>query len=131
MRIYPPRKVYVAPSKIHGLGVFADYKISKGELIEVVPITDLKIEKGGLNNCLLDYRFNWPQGSNPEQQVAAWGYGSIYNHSETPNAYWKSNIENYTFEFYALKDIEQDEEICTYYGDTNYWNNGRTHIKVL
>lgn len=131
MRIYPPKKVYVDKSKIHGLGVFANEDIPKGEIIEVVPISDLHLPKGQNSNCLLDYRFNWPSGNTPETQVAAWGYGSIYNHSETPNANWISNMENYTFEFFAIKDIKKGEEICTYYGDVNYWKDGRTHITVV
>jgi SET domain-containing protein len=55
----------------------------------------------------------------------------MYNHNETPNAAWRSNLENNTFEFYALKNIRQQEEIFVWYGDTNYWNDGRTHTLVI
>lgn len=131
MIIYPPTKLYIKESNIHGYGVFVKEKILQNELIEVVPLLDLNIPKGEVSGCLLDYRFNWPQGTDPDLQVVGWGYASLYNHSETPNAYWKSNLENFTFEFYALKDIDIDEEILVYYGDVNYWQDGRDHIKIL
>lgn len=131
MRINPPNKIYIDNSKIHGLGVFASEKISTGELIEITPILDMKIPNGQVSDCMIDYRFNWPQGNEPILQAVAWGYGSLYNHSETPNAFWKSNLDNFTFEFYATKDIEKDEEILVYYGDMSYWEDGRNHIQIV
>jgi SET domain-containing protein len=130
MKIIPPQKIYVSESKIHGMGVFASETIEQGEIFEVTPLLDLKIPKGELSGCMIDYRFNWPQGTNPELQVVGWGYGSLYNHSETPNAAWKSNMDNFTFEFYATRKIEKDEEILVYYGDSLYWNDGRDHVQI-
>lgn len=129
MKIFPPKKIYINKSEIHGYGVFANEPIEIGELIEETPIHDLKIIKGESSSLMLDYRFNWPQGvgGNWEKQVLAWGYGSLYNHSQSPNAYWRSNIENETFQFIASKKIEKDEEIFVWYGDINYWNDGRTN----
>jgi hypothetical protein len=133
MIIHPPTRIYISKSLIHGLGVFAKQHIFEGELIEETPILDLQIPKGESSSVLIDYRFNWPQGSggNWEMQVMPFGYGAIYNHSDTPNAYWRSNIENKTFEFIAGKDIKKDEEIFTYYGDVKYWSDGRTNTNVI
>jgi SET domain-containing protein len=122
MKIYPSNKIYITESKIHGLGVFAAEKILKDELIEITPLYNLGIDVKNPNQILTDYRFNWPQGNNPSDLVLAFGYGSLYNHSDTYNADWKSNFDNFTFEFYAVRDIEKDEEILVYYGDENYWN---------
>ena len=60
------------------------------------------------------------------------GNGSIYNHSETPNADWINHENPYikVFKFIAIKDISPEEEIFTYYGDKNYWEDGRTHTKL-
>jgi hypothetical protein len=78
---------------------------------------------------LIDYRFNWPQGNvEVEKQVVCVGYGMLYNHSENPNANWRSNLENNTFEFYATRDISPDEEILVWYGDINYWSDGRNNV---
>ena len=98
MRITPPTKIFISKSQIHGYGVFANETIKQGELIEECPIFDLVIPFGEPSPVLIDYRFNWPQGTNEwKKQVVAWGYGSLYNHSNEPNAFWRSNLEKETF----------------------------------
>ena len=90
------------------------------------------MQNGEVSTCVIDYRFNWPQNSGRqwEKQVVSGGFGSFYNHSDTPNAAWRSNIEHNTFEFVATRLIQPDEEIFVWYGDINYWNDGRNHIEV-
>ena len=102
-----------------------------GEVVEVSPILDLKIPKDKVSDVLLDYRFNWPQGIEWDKQVMPFGWAGLYNHSNTPNTLWRSNISNQTFEFYAVKDINPDEELLVYYGDVNYWSDGRQNINVV
>lgn len=133
MKIIPPNKIYIAKSNIHGYGVFARETINVGEIIEECPIFDLGIKKGESSSLMIDYRFNWPQGagSNWTKQVLAWGYGSLYNHSEEANAYWRSNLDNQTFEFVANRIIEQNEEIFVWYGGVSYWQDGRTKTTVI
>lgn len=130
MKIEPSKKIYVSESTIHGLGVFANQAIKEGELIEECPIYDLNIPYGFASDTLIDYRFNWPQGVEWEKQVVSWGYGSLYNHSDNPNAYWTSDSERGTFKFYASREILSDEEIFVYYGDSSYWEDGRSHTNV-
>lgn len=131
MQIIPPTKIFISKSPIHGYGIFAKETIKQGELIEECPIFDLNIQYGQMSPLFLDYRFNWPQGTHEwNKQVLAWGYGSLYNHSNEPNAQWKSNLEKETFEFFALKEINPNEEILVYYGDVSYWLDGRTHVEV-
>lgn len=130
MRILPPSKIYISKSQIHGYGVFAKETIFEGELIEECPIFDLDIPHGHSSSLFIDYRFNWPQGVEWQKQVIAWGYGSLYNHSNDPNAYWRSNIEKETFEFCCSKQINVDEEILVYYGGDTYWADGRTHTEI-
>jgi SET domain-containing protein len=131
MEIFPPSKIYITKSNIHGYGVFAREKILEGEIIEECPILDLGMKYGESSTVLVDYRFNWPQGESKwEKQVVAWGYGSLYNHSNQANAYWRSNLEKGTFEFVCTKDIEIGEEILVYYGGDAYWQDGRTHTEV-
>lgn len=122
----------MAPSTIHGWGVFADKVIFEGDIIEETPIFDIGMNNGETSMCAIDYRFNWPQdsGNNWTKQVVAGGFGSFYNHSESPNAAWRSNLERGTFEFFAVKMIHPDEEIVTWYGDITYWNDGRNQIQV-
>ena len=111
IEIIPPRKILIKESPVHGLGVFCTEKISHGEVIEECPIFTLPIPKG--------------------EKVVSWGYGSLYNHSDPPNAYWISDVERRTFKFVASRDILPGEEIFVWYGDMNYWNDGRNHTSVV
>jgi SET domain-containing protein len=130
--ITPPKKICVKNSPVHGLGIFATEKIIAGELIEECPILSLPMKFGETSSLFIDYRFNWPSGSSQwEEQVVALGFASLYNHSESPNAYWFSVSEKRTFQFVASRDIEVDEEVFVWYGDSNYWNDGRSTINVI
>jgi hypothetical protein len=130
--ITPPKKICVKNSPVHGLGIFATEKIIAGELIEECPILSLPMKFGETSSLFIDYRFNWPSGSSQwEEQVVALGFASLYNHSESPNAYWFSNYEKRTFSFVSSRDIEPGEEIFVWYGDVSYWNDGRNHISVV
>lgn len=132
MKVIPPKKIYVDKSPIHGLGIFASDYIQEGEIIEVCPVIDLGLTKGVASPVLVDYRFNWPQGTPDwQKQVIACGYGSLYNHSNNPNASWRSNIDTYCFEFYATKNIEPGQEIFVWYGGVEYWSDGREHTNVI
>ena len=127
MVITPPTKIYVKESPVHGLGVFASEKIKQDEIIEVCYPVDMGLDISKPSEVLERYRFNWPQGLSPTKLVLPTGYGMIYNHSETPNANWRSDLNNETFEFYALRDIEMGEEIFTWYGDVNYWSGMKSN----
>ena len=128
--IYNP-KIYADKSPIHGWGVFAKEDIMEGEVFEECPILTLPIEKGEITSLLIDYRFNYPQGNEWQEQVLALGYGSLYNHSNDPNAFWVSDIENRIFKFVSNREIKQGEEIFVWYGDVSYWNDGRTHTNII
>jgi SET domain-containing protein len=128
--IYNP-KIYVDQSPVHGWGVFAKQDIKSGELIEECPVLTLPILKGDSTPLLIDYRFNWPQGDEWEEQVVALGFGSLYNHSNDANANWISSDARKCFIFYATRDIKEGEEIFVWYGDENYWNDGRNHVDIV
>ena len=85
---------------------------------------------GEINYTLVDYAFEWPRSESWTNFVVALGYGSLYNHSNTPNANWTNDVENKTFIFFSTKPIKKGEEIFIYYGDENYWSDGRTHVEV-
>ena len=132
LNIHPPQKIYVKNSPVHGLGVFASEKINKDEIFEVCPILSLPMKFGETSPLFINYRFNWPSGTSEwKEQVISLGFGSLYNHSESPNSYWFSDDETRTFKFVASCDIEPEEEIFVWYGDVNYWNDGRTSIEVI
>ena len=130
-RINPPTKIYVDKSPIHGWGVFASQDIETGEIIEEVPVLELPINKGEVTSLLINYRFNWPQGVEWDKQVVGLGFASLYNHSNDANAYWVSDLEKNTFKFISNKKISSGDEIFIWYGDVNYWNDGRNHTAIV
>lgn len=113
--IKPPTKIYVGPSKVSGIGVFASSNIKSGEVIEEAPILEMPEEQTEdlMKTELLNYFFG--SGNNFENPAIILGYGSLYNHSYNPNARFVKNTGEKVLRFVALKDIKQDEEILVNY----------------
>lgn len=94
-------------------GVFATQDIEKGTLIHVAPVISylnedhVHIEK----TILADYAYSY--GAN--HSAILLGYGSLFNHSYTPNASFELNFDNQTVEFYAHTDIKAGEEVLMNY----------------
>ncbi len=101
----------------YGRGIYATRDIKAGELIEVSPVLiSCKNEWAHLKKTVLfDYCFTW--GENYEHSAIALGYGSLYNHSYTPNATFDNNVDNLSIDFYAIVDIKAGEEITINYNE--------------
>lgn len=116
-------KIYVSDSKIAkaGRGVFSNAYIKKGEIIEECPI--IEIPKGDLTSInqsiLFTYFFYF--GEKKEKALLALGFGSLYNHSYSPNARYEINEDDKTLVITAVKNIKKDEEITF-----NYKGNDKT-----
>jgi len=97
-----------------GRGVFALKDFKKGELIESCPVlTFTPRERKILEKTLLNF-YIYPWRSTRGASLAL-GYGSIYNHSYSPNADWKQNFKKLAMEYRAIKDIKKGEEIVINY----------------
>lgn len=125
--ITPNYNVYIKSTEDKGYGVFANRDIYKGEIIETCYCVDAsEIQPTG---ALMDYVFNYPKGKTIQEGaklVLPLGFGCIYNHADTNNTTWSDHPTlDLHFEFKAIKDIKEGEEICTNYGH-NYWPD---HIK--
>ena len=113
-------KIRVQQSPIHRWGVFAIDNIAEGEIIEEAAM--IEIEQKWLEKdptILSDYRFNFPSGGDHKSVQICFGYGSLYNHSDVPNAYWQSvyySPDISTFRFITYRDIKAGEEILVNYG---------------
>jgi len=107
--------IFVAPSNVHGLGVFAAAPLSEGSIIEICPVLLFpKAQLAAIRQTVLDdYYFDW--GNDGEWYAFALGYGSLYNHSFHPNADYGMDFDHRTIEIYALRDIEPGEEIFINY----------------
>ena len=110
----------------YGRGIFATKNIKKGELFHEAPVIISPSDeyKNLKKTVFVEYVFWW--GENLEECALALGYGSLFNHSFTPNALYKLNLTQKTIDFYAHTDIKANEEILiNYNGDpedkTSVW----------
>jgi SET domain-containing protein len=104
--------IHVRKVKGKGRGVFAARAIKKGAVIERVPVVLVPIEDlvDGLENRTLNkYYYIWSK----THVAVSLGYGSLYNHSYTPNARYIHGTMTLTYR--ALRDIEAGEEITVNY----------------
>ena len=111
--------IYFKDSPKGGRGVFtADY-IPKDTLIEICPVLVLSNEdREKIHQTFLhDYYFLWDDQG--KQAAIALGYGSLYNHSDTPNIAWVDWVDNVKI-FYALRDIKKGEELFFNYNNKEY-----------
>ncbi|WP_100372028.1 SET domain-containing protein [Bacillus sp. FJAT-45037] len=105
-------------------GVFATEDIPKGTIIHEAPVIPCPIIEHILieETTLSDYVYEY--GKNHTALVL--GYGSLINHSYTPNTIYEINFEQHTFDYYAYRDIKAGEEILINYNgevddDTPLW----------
>ena len=108
-------KVEVKPSLGRGRGVFAIQPISCDELIESCPVIPFEPRNTAVLEAtpLHDYLYSW---SNDYREVAiALGYGSLYNHSDEPNASYHTNRSRNAIDFIATRLIAAGEEITISY----------------
>lgn len=123
------RKLYIRPSPIHGLGVFAVAERQPGTLLEVSPVLIVRRKQvPALQRTMLyRYYFQWP----PHAAALALGYGSLYNHSYQPTARFDLDVRRGVILFYAIQTIGQNQEITiNYNGDPADLTTVRFHPSV-
>ena len=79
-------------------------------------------------SILVTYFFYF--GKKKERLAVALGFGSIYNHSYTPNATYKIKVKKKTIDFTAIKDIKKNEEITFNYSFGNPKNKNPLWFEV-
>jgi hypothetical protein len=117
--------IYLENSKIGGKlgrGVFANKNFNNEDIIERAPYIEDKTSN--FSGLIRDYIFT----KSEINSIVAFGFGSLYNHSDNPNAMWRINGDY--LEIIATKPINKDEEILISYGKT-YWNSRKDSIKKL
>jgi SET domain-containing protein len=110
-----PNSMEVRNTLGKGRGVFARAAFAKGDLIEAAPIILIPAEQWHFiePTVLALYIFNFgPEG---EHAAIALGYGSLYNHSYSPNAEYIKNWEDRLIRFVAVRNIEKGDEITVNY----------------
>lgn len=98
-----------------GRGVACVLPIPSGSTIEVCPVILLNTEDTASihRTHLHDYYFLWDYEK--KTSALALGYGSLYNHSSSPNADYELLLDTQEIRFFALQDIEVMDEITINY----------------
>jgi SET domain-containing protein len=107
--------LYIKEIEDKGRGVFTEKNIETGTIIEIAPVLVFSLKDTDLikQTSLYDYYFMWSETE--EIAAIALGYGSIYNHSFSPNTRYETYYEDKKIHFITIKDIAAGEEICINY----------------
>lgn len=100
-------RTVVKKSPIHGYGVFAEQNFQRDDIIEECYF--LRADSQAID--FIDYYF-----LAGECRAMVLGDGSIYNHSQTPNALHRIDNDHAIMIVQANRPIKQGEEICISYG---------------
>lgn len=108
---------YVKDGTSNGRGVYALFNISSNLEVMKCPSIgfnefDTKILEG---TKLWNYLFSWLKIRDSKESAIALGYGSLINHSITPNLSWMMDTSG-NITFVSLRDIGKDEEFTIDYG---------------
>lgn len=116
--------IYIQESRLGGRGVFAGRTFHPGDVIEICPTLTSEGERWG--SATADYVFGGVH--KPTHSVLVLGYGSLYNHSDDPNAEHSLSELDGLMTYTAKRTIKKGEEITVYYG--NDWFESRSYDKV-
>jgi len=107
--------LFILKTDEKGRGVYTSIPIGVKDTIESAPVVVLsESERKVIHDTRLhDYYFLWGQAQNGA--AIALGYGSLYNHSSTPNADFILDYDHDTIDFVAIKPIEAGDEITINY----------------
>ena len=96
-----------------GRGVFARRAFAPGEVIERCPVVPLERPDAEVvqDTSLGRYAFRWGD----DGSAIVLGFGSLYNHSPTPNAAYERHEHDLVMEFTAVAPIAAGDEILTDY----------------
>jgi SET domain-containing protein len=108
------RNIIVRRVAKKGRGVFAAHNFGVGQVIENCPVLIFTPkERKHLEKTLLNY-YVYPWRSTRGAALVL-GFGSIYNHSYSPNADWKQNFKTQCMVYRAIRPIKKGEEITVNY----------------
>lgn len=107
--------LYIGSSPGRGRGVFTREAIEAGTLVEIAPVIVLPEKDGPLidRSFLYNYYFLW--GEKNRNYAICLGYGSLYNHSYSPNCIYETYYSDELIHFISLRDIAAGEELTVNY----------------
>lgn len=94
--------------------MFALKDFKDGEIIETCPVINITPKERKIVEKTIFNYYIYPWRSTLSGSLVL-GYGSIYNHSFSPNADWKQNFKTQSMVYRAIKQIKKGEEITVNY----------------
>jgi len=115
--------LYIAETKLMGLGVFTSANIDGGTVIEESPVIVMSNEERKLldQTLLHDYIFEW--GEETDQCCMALGYVAVYNHSYRSNCEYEMDFRKRMIVIKTVQFIKAGEELFINYNGN--WNDGK------
>ena len=115
--------LYVAPSPLHGFGVFTDEAFASGDPIEECPVLVIPSRQRELidRTVFSGYYYEWGEG----EGALALGFGSLYNHSYRPTARYDQADQRPVLIISAIRRITPGSEITI-----NYNGNPRSRKRL-
>jgi hypothetical protein len=106
--------LYVAEAYKKGRGVFTNKFIFSGTLVEQAPVLVVpeNQEEVMMNTVLSGYLYHGWDGN---RMALAFGMGSMFNHSYTPNVVFNYNVEKNQIDYYSWTDIRPGDELVINY----------------
>ena len=105
-------------TKNKGRGVFATENYLPNDIIEICPVIVLNSEDRKIidKTFLYNYYFSW--GKKSDKAAIVLGFGSLYNHSYSPNAKYIKDSKKRCLQIIAIKTISNGDEVkINYNGD--------------
>jgi len=132
--------IFVANSPIHGWGVFASRKVQKGETVHLTPFRHLDLTtacapagiiKPDLEGVAIfqkvlpkEIHTDLFAGRTEMERLLVLGLGSFFNHEDDPSVGYKFDHEAGTCRFFALRDVNEGEELLISYGKSYFAERG-------
>ena len=115
--------LYVAPSPLHGFGVFTDEAFASGDPIEECPVLVIPSPQRQLidRTVFSGYYYEWGEADG----ALALGFGSLYNHSYKPTARYDQADQGPVLIISAIRRISPGTEITI-----NYNGNPRSRKRL-
>ena len=107
--------LYIKESTGKGRGIYSTEDIEVGTVVEIAPVIVLPEADSTLidRTFLYNYYFLW--GDEHKNYAICLGYGSLYNHSYSPNCIYETYYDDNVIHFVAIKDIAAGEELTVNY----------------
>jgi SET domain-containing protein len=106
-------RLFVAPSPIHGTGVFARRDLAPGDEVECCPVIVCPAGEEAMleQTQLRGLYFHWDD----EGVAVALGFGSLYNHSWSSNARYEADLDAELIRIVCVRPIAAGEEVTINY----------------